>query len=206
MVKRLKELEERIVESEAWSEEEPLYSLMRHESLVAGSKSLANEGENESSPVSPKKIMKMDSSSSDTCPVPFSPRKALQVISKSEPVLHGTVSDGSPATGSDGDLIQTSKLTKLELFFRKLFRLLHLRLHSFSRKLSLSEATTRNIWDTMVYAIEREDNLRLLYGRHIDQLLICSIYGICKIMDEERKFKEIINVYREQPQFLESVR
>ena len=213
MVKRLKELEERIVESEAWSEEEPLYSLMRHEGLMANSNKESEESKQMDQDEIPHKVMKVDLSTSNsnnnniTC-VPYSPRKAIEVISQREPTLYGTISISNEAQkhveGTDSSQT-SSKLTKLELFFRKFFRLLHLRLHSFTRKLNLSEGTAKNVWDTMVYALEREGNMRLLHGRHMDQLLICSIYGICKIMDEERKFKEIINVYREQPQFAESV-
>ena len=226
MVRRLKELEERIVESEAWSEEEPLYSLLRHETLLVGSSSGSKKDDDNDVEEGAKKMMAVVGGECGTVvmkaenvvdKVPFSPRKALKVIAEREPELFGAVTAAEPsqanassATGQQQQQappeegIVGAKLTKLDLFFRKFFRLMHLRLHSFSRKLNLTEATTRNIWDTMVYSLEREESLRLLHCRHMDQILICGIYGICKIMDEERKFKEIINVYREQPQFTES--
>ena len=53
----------------------------------------------------------------------------------------------------------------------------------------------RRIWTVVVDALQHEAKLRLLYQRHIDQLLLCTIYGVCKIMDHERTFKEIVASY-----------
>lgn len=41
----------------------------------------------------------------------------------------------------------------------------------------------------------------LLYNRHLDQVLLSAIYGICKVAQlKQISFKQIINHYRRQPQ------
>ncbi|GIY26106.1 retinoblastoma-like protein 1 [Caerostris extrusa] len=40
----------------------------------------------------------------------------------------------------------------------------------------------------------------LMCDRHLDQLLMCSVYVICKVTKEDRSFQEIMKHYRLQPQ------
>ncbi len=41
----------------------------------------------------------------------------------------------------------------------------------------------------------------LLYNRHLDQVLLSAIYGICKVAQlKQISFKQIVNHYRRQPQ------
>ena len=41
----------------------------------------------------------------------------------------------------------------------------------------------------------------LLYNRHLDQVLLSAIYGVCKVAHlKQISFKQIINHYRRQPQ------
>lgn len=41
----------------------------------------------------------------------------------------------------------------------------------------------------------------LLYNRHLDQVLLSAVYGICKVAQlKQISFKQIINHYRRQPQ------
>ncbi|XP_073392404.1 retinoblastoma-related protein-like isoform X2 [Physcomitrium patens] len=40
----------------------------------------------------------------------------------------------------------------------------------------------------------------LFFNRHIDQLVLCTIYGVCKVSKVEVKFRDIIHHYRSQPQ------
>lgn len=41
----------------------------------------------------------------------------------------------------------------------------------------------------------------LMYNRHLDQVLLSAIYGVCKVAGlKQISFKQIINHYRRQPQ------
>ena len=44
-----------------------------------------------------------------------------------------------------------------------------------------------------------------MFGRHLDQLLMCSVFGVSKITGGELKFRDIILGYRQLPQFQERV-
>lgn len=41
----------------------------------------------------------------------------------------------------------------------------------------------------------------LLYNRHLDQILLCALYGVCKVNKLPITFKEILHHYRDQPQY-----
>ena len=39
-----------------------------------------------------------------------------------------------------------------------------------------------------------------MQGRHLDQLIMCSLYGIARVQEEQLQFKDIINKYKNMPQ------
>ena len=176
-MRRLKDLEERILESEAWNEHEPLYSLMESEANLS------------------------------TLNGHSSPRKALSFISSQPAIFYGEVVQAPSCLQlSSNDPTQATKLSLLELFFRKLYRLVHLRLTNLCAALQLNDEIVHKCWDVIVNTLENEHRTRALYRRHVDQLIMCSIYGISKVMDVPLTFKDIVCHYRSQPQCMESVR
>ena len=45
------------------------------------------------------------------------------------------------------------------------------------------------------------DHTHLLFNRHLDQIVLSAIYGVCKVAQlKQISFKQIINQYRQQPQ------
>ena len=50
------------------------------------------------------------------------------------------------------------------------------------------------------------ENIELVRDRHIDQLIMCAIYVICKVSKEEKSFHEIMKWYRTQSQAKSDVR
>lgn len=54
------------------------------------------------------------------------------------------------------------------------------------------------IWTVFEYSIRNQTEL--MRDRHLDQLLMCAVYVICKVGDNERKFSHIMQCYRCQPQ------
>lgn len=60
----------------------------------------------------------------------------------------------------------------------------------------------RKIWTVF------EDSIRyteLVKDRHLDQLLMCAVYVICKICNVQLTFENIMKYYREQPQATSSI-
>ncbi|EPZ33476.1 Retinoblastoma-associated protein, A-box domain-containing protein [Rozella allomycis CSF55] len=162
VIKRLKEIEERSLESTIWDDKSPFYSIMTAEDLSK---------ENSST------------------------KKALAVISQVVPALYGE----AITRHQNNQQIDANKPTRTQLF-----RLLWLRLQFWTIGLALDKEVVQGAWDVIIYIVENESRLTILKNRHLDQILICIVYGVCKILNCEKSFKEILCLYKDQPQFQDS--
>ncbi|XP_011351658.1 retinoblastoma-like protein 1 isoform X2 [Ooceraea biroi] len=85
------------------------------------------------------------------------------------------------------------------LFFRKFYNLACVRMQDLCRSLEIPDADKKKIWTIFEYSIK--DRTELMKDRHLDQILMCAIYVICKLMKmEKNSFTEIMRCYRLQPQ------
>lgn len=58
---------------------------------------------------------------------------------------------------------------------------------------------------TMVSHVVSEHTC-LLYGRHLDQIILCALYGVCKVNQlKQITFKDIITHYKKQAQAKNSI-
>lgn len=66
------------------------------------------------------------------------------------------------------------------LFFRKVYNLAHLRLDLLCKNMQITEEDVkRKIWTTFEYTLQHHTDL--MKDRHIDTLLMCSLYIISKV-------------------------
>ncbi len=87
----------------------------------------------------------------------------------------------------------------LALFFRKVYHLSHLRLDALCQALQVyDEDIKRKIWTTFEHTLTEHTNL--MKDRHLDQLLMCSLYIVCKVVGQNKNFTDIMKQYRNQPQ------
>lgn len=86
----------------------------------------------------------------------------------------------------------------LALFFRKVYHLASVRLRDLCVKLDISSELRGKIWTCFEHALVHCTDL--MKDRHLDQLLLCSVYIICKITKETHTFQDIMKCYRSQPQ------
>ncbi|XP_020254515.1 retinoblastoma-related protein-like isoform X2 [Asparagus officinalis] len=88
--------------------------------------------------------------------------------------------------------------TEINVFFRKILKLVAIRIKTLCERLKCSEQFLENVY----WLIQQILNQRttILFNRHIDQVILCSIYGVAKVSQISLTFKEIINNYRKQPQ------
>ncbi|XP_075215910.1 retinoblastoma-like protein 1 isoform X2 [Lycorma delicatula] len=92
----------------------------------------------------------------------------------------------------------------LGLFFRKFYHLASVRMQELCNQLTLMETDLRRkIWTCFEHTIVEHTDLML--NRHLDQILMCAVYVICKIVGTERTFTEIMRCYRLQPQCVSNV-
>lgn len=56
----------------------------------------------------------------------------------------------------------------------------------------------QKIWTSFEYSIMNCTDL--MKDRHLDQILMCAVYVVCKVVETERSFTDIMRCYRQQPQ------
>ncbi|KFM66669.1 Retinoblastoma-associated protein, partial [Stegodyphus mimosarum] len=59
--------------------------------------------------------------------------------------------------------------------------------------LPIEKETKTNIWTCIEHVIYKKSHL--LRDRHIDQIIMCCIFAICKVMEQEVRFKTIVSCY-----------
>eukprot|EP01017_Pseudomicrothorax_dubius_P029162 TRINITY_DN3515_c0_g1_i2.p1 TRINITY_DN3515_c0_g1~~TRINITY_DN3515_c0_g1_i2.p1 ORF type:complete len:524 (+),score=97.74 TRINITY_DN3515_c0_g1_i2:81-1652(+) len=84
-----------------------------------------------------------------------------------------------------------------ELFFKRVLQYAACQIILIQRELNLPEDLTENVWDVTKYILSNE--IRLLVDRHLDQLLICSVYSVCKVKKYEMTFREIVEKWAQLP-------
>jgi len=62
----------------------------------------------------------------------------------------------------------------------------------------VDEDLKRKIWTC--FELSLRNHTKLMKDRHIDQLLMCSIYAMCKVSRHDVSFQDIMKNYRLQPQ------
>ncbi|KAL6752965.1 hypothetical protein V8C86DRAFT_2737461 [Haematococcus lacustris] len=120
---------------------------------------------------------------------------------------------GQPLTAAALAAMPPSAASALSVthdFLRKALKLAWFRLGWLCQALSglplpLSPAELRQrVYDTVEHALYQ--HTCLLYNRHLDQIVLCALYGYCKVHKMANiSFKEIIVHYRRQPQASQTV-
>ena len=106
---------------------------------------------------------------------------------------HNGSSQGSPS--SQPNFSQSPK--SLRLFFRKYYQLAHLRLKDLCKNLQFTSNLDllRMIWTLFEHAVI--EHTSLMKDRHLDQILMCCVYVLCKIrvsLHDEKLFCNLINL------------
>ncbi|CAN1813540.1 Retinoblastoma-related protein [Linum perenne] len=101
-----------------------------------------------------------------------------------------------PIPGGGGE---TCAETGINIFFGKINKLAAVRINGMIERLQPSH---QHIRENVYYLFQQVLSQRtsLFFNRHMDQILLCCLYGIAKISKVNLTFKEIIFNYRKQPQ------
>ncbi|XP_020631199.1 retinoblastoma-like protein 1 [Orbicella faveolata] len=95
------------------------------------------------------------------------------------------------------------KTGSLALFFRKLYHLSSVRLRDLCSKLDVQEDLRVKMWTCFEHTLM--NMTELMKDRHIDQILMCSIYVMGKVTNADLSFQNIMKCYRTQPQAVSHV-
>lgn len=98
------------------------------------------------------------------------------------------------------EIARPRKTGSVALFFRKFYILGAIRMQNLCGSLSVHDNDLKKkIWTIFEYSVK--DRAELMKDRHLDQILMCAVYVVCKLAHLERNtFTEIMRCYRFQPQ------
>ncbi|GJQ66563.1 hypothetical protein Trydic_g4544 [Trypoxylus dichotomus] len=84
------------------------------------------------------------------------------------------------------------------IIFRKFYNLAGVRMDHLCSKLGITAMDLQcKIWTVFEYSVRYTD---LMKNRHLDQILMCAVYVICKVTGRTYQFTDIMKQYRDQPQ------
>ncbi|XP_033760433.1 retinoblastoma-associated protein-like [Pecten maximus] len=178
IVKHLQSVEIKILESLAWEEGSPLFDLL-YDSIPA------SPPDNAGHEITP--------SSADLYLSPMRPPLKTRGVT-----CTGTVLRTAPtAPTTQGSPEKPRRSQSLQIFLNKVSRLGFHRLQQLCNLLNVPRDLQHKIWTCFEYCITRKPDL--LKNRHLDQIMLCSLYGICKVVEQEIKFKSIVQTYKDLP-------
>uniref|UniRef100_A0A2R8MCF3 Retinoblastoma-associated protein n=1 Tax=Callithrix jacchus TaxID=9483 RepID=A0A2R8MCF3_CALJA len=187
MIKHLERCEHRIMESLAWHSDSPLFDLIKQ------SKDREGPTDHLESACPLNVPLQNNHTAADMYLSPVrSPKKKGSATR-----VNSTANAETQATSA----FQTQKplkSTSLSLFYKKVYRLAYLRLNTLcERLLSEHPELEHIIWTLFQHTLQNE--YELMRDRHLDQIMMCSMYGICKVKNIDLKFKIIVTAYKDLP-------
>ncbi|KAG8048109.1 hypothetical protein GUJ93_ZPchr0008g13043 [Zizania palustris] len=111
------------------------------------------------------------------------------------PLQSAFASPTRPNPAAGGELCAE---TGIGVFLSKITKLAAIRIKGLCERLQLSQQILERVYSLVQQIISQQT--ALFFNRHIDQIILCSIYGVAKISQLALTFKEIIFGYRKQSQ------
>ncbi|XP_073436342.1 retinoblastoma-associated protein isoform X2 [Dendrobates tinctorius] len=128
------------------------------------------------------------------------PTAADLYLSPSRNLHHCAAPSVHITSSSNGQGPQASqpqqRSTSLSVFYKKVYRLAYLRLNSLCTNLLPDHLELEHIiWTLFQHTLQHE--FELMKDRHLDQIMMCSMYGICKAKNIDLRFKTIVTAYKQ---------
>lgn len=92
---------------------------------------------------------------------------------------------------------ETCAETAINIFFSKIIKLAAVRINGMIERLQLSQQIRESVYCLFQQILSQRTTL--FFSRHIDQIILCCLYGVAKISQLNLTFREIIVNYRKQP-------
>uniref|UniRef100_G3UL03 Retinoblastoma-associated protein n=1 Tax=Loxodonta africana TaxID=9785 RepID=G3UL03_LOXAF len=188
MIKHLERCEHRIMESLAWLSDSPLFDLIKQ----------SRDREGPADHLEPACALNLPLQNNHTAADMY--LSPLRSPKKKGPTPR--VNSPPSAEAQAAPAFQTQKplkSTSLSLFYKMvIYRLAYLRLNTLcARLLSDHPELEHIIWTLFQHTLQNE--YELMRDRHLDQIMMCSMYGICKVKNIDLKFKIIVTAYKDLP-------
>lgn len=92
---------------------------------------------------------------------------------------------------------ETCADTVVNIFLQKVLKLAAIRIKILCESLKQPNGVMEDVYKTVQHILNHETSL--FFKRHIDQILLCSMYGVCKVKQLNVTFKQIIQHYKQNP-------
>nr|XP_020670607.1 retinoblastoma-associated protein [Pogona vitticeps] len=183
MIKHLECCEHQIMESLAWQSDSPLFELLKQ----------SKEREGQVDEPEPTNYFAQPLQHNHTAAdLYLSPTKSPKKKVSSTPVYSSP--DSQPALAIQSQKIYKS--TSLSLFYKKVYWLAYTRLNNLCLRLLPDHPELKHlIWTLFHHTLQNE--YELMKDRHLDQIMMCAMYGICKVKNIDLRFKTIVTAYKE---------
>ncbi|XP_050352885.1 retinoblastoma-like protein 2 isoform X1 [Nymphalis io] len=219
VIKHLNAVEEQVLESLVWTSDSPLWDQLSKIPVPASTEVYVQDSPNSrrnisglQSPVSAvidRFLTPMaDQAKKQLFKDNIKPGQSLLVQTNNN-IKQEATSPQSPPNATISSTESTPNTTpkkannSLMLFFRKFYSLAVVRMNDLCTRLRLTdEELKRKIWTCLEYSIMHQT--QLMKDRHLDQILMCAVYVICKVSNTatnqvERTFADIMRCYRQRP-------
>ncbi|XP_050295177.1 retinoblastoma-like protein 2 [Anthonomus grandis grandis] len=215
LVKHLNRIEETVIESLAWRSDSPIWEAIKTVGQIPKFEDIAlpghlsYESQNEHMIQSPGPLSASDcfqSPFSQMCRNIFPGSMTLQFPKTEGETEEDDKNETRSILKTNGHSASKKPGGSLSIIFRKFYNLAGVRMQHLCSYLGFEDvALKRKIWTIFEDSIRHTD---LIKDRHLDQLLMCAIYVICKagnITNIPNLFAIIMKYYRLQPQACSSV-
>ncbi|XP_061384058.1 retinoblastoma-like protein 2 [Danaus plexippus] len=213
VIKHLNAVEEQVLESLVWTSDSPLWDQLSKNPIPAAIEVYAQDSPNRrnasglQSPISAaidRYLTPMaDQAKKQLFKDNIKPGQSLLVQTnnnvKQEPQQVPIVSTAETTPNTTPKKANNS----LILFFRKFYSLAVIRMNDLCTRLKLTDdELKRKIWTCVEHSVMNQT--QLMRDRHLDQILMCAVYVICKVSNApsnqvERTFADIMRCYRQRP-------
>lgn len=92
---------------------------------------------------------------------------------------------------------ETCAETVMNIFLQKVLKLAAIRIKILCESLKQPNYVMEDVYKTVQHLLHQETGL--FFKRHIDQIILCSMYGVCKVKQLNVTFKQIIQHYKQNP-------
>ncbi|XP_005106407.1 retinoblastoma-associated protein [Aplysia californica] len=210
IVKHLQNVEQYILESLAWKKDSMLFNVMgtwevgqmttpTNSPAKSPDKSNSVRAEQNESPahlfMSPVRQLFPPQGS----PVKVEQSASTPISSPSK--TESPAKEGSPAHSANSSSDTSTsvrpparKSQSLSHFLSRVCRLGYCRLSKLCTNLQIAKDVQHKIWTCFEHCVTQMPNL--IKNRHIDQILMCCIFGMCKVVGQDVRFKSIVHEYK----------
>ncbi|CAG9564114.1 unnamed protein product [Danaus chrysippus] len=213
VIKHLNAVEEQVLESLVWTSDSPLWDQLSKNPIPAAIEVYAQDSPNRrnasglQSPISAaidRYLTPMaDQAKKQLFKDNIKPGQSLLVQTNNNVKQEAQQVPVVPPVETTPNTTPKKANNSLILFFRKFYSLAVIRMNDLCTRLKLTDdELKRKIWTCVEHSLMNQT--QLMRDRHLDQILMCAVYVICKVSNTpsnqvERTFADIMRCYRQRP-------